>query len=192
MPYPFRLPILLSLILIYAGLAWVQASASADGLSGSDEGRIKRSGERSAYYVRYDIRTSGNVLTDDHLLMVPAGKDFRAENFSRVVLSGVLPAEPGMDPTEAGRRIRDTVLKQVLMDKGLTSVSARDHDTVVGYEGMVLLPLAVQPVYNPEQKGYGYRIELTFSPIAFPDRWKVLGLKHRIKEMLKDVIQWFH
>lgn len=184
MPYPFRFPTILPLILIYAGLSWAQPPADADGLSRSGEGPI-------AFYVRYDIRTSGHVLMDDHLLMVPAEKDFRAENFSRIVMSGILTAEPGLGPPEATRRIRDAVLKQVLMDKGLASVSARDHDTVVGYEGMVLLPLAVQPVYNPDQKGYGYRVELTFSPIAFPDRWKALGLKHRIKEMVKDVIQWF-
>lgn len=144
------------------------------------------------YYVKYDIKSSKNVIIDDNLLMTPAKNDFRAEKFSRISSSGVISAAPGESNESAHKRIKENVLKHILMNNGLKSVKTKDYDTVVSYEGVIITPLTlIKNTYVQEQNGYMYEVEVEFSPIAFPDRWEALNLKHKMKELVYDFFQLF-
>jgi hypothetical protein len=179
MPAAFK-PFFLYLWLFILSAIWVFIPATYP-----DEGI-------NAYYIKYDIKSSKNKLVDDNLLMVPSKNDFRAEKFSQVFISGVISADPGESHESAQQRIKENALKNILVDHGLKSVKTKDHDTVVSYEGVIMAPLTLQKkTYLEEQKEYVYEVRVDFCPIAFPDRWETLSMKHKIKTMVYDFFQLF-
>ncbi len=144
------------------------------------------------YYIKYDIKSSKNIVMNDNLLMIPAKNDFRAEKFSRISVSGVLSAALGESNESAQKRIKENALKHILLNNGLKSVKTKDYDTVVSYEGMIITPLTlIKNTYNEERNGYLYEVRVEFSPIAFPDRWETLNMKYKIKEFFYDFFQLF-
>jgi len=144
------------------------------------------------YYVRYDVKSSKNKIVDDALLMVPAEKEFRAENFSQISTTGVISAAPGESKLSVEKRIRDSSLKNILVNKGLKSIKTKDYDTVISYEGVFIAPLNIlKNTYNEKQGNYFYAVQVEFSPIAFPDRWETLNMKYKIKEIFHDFFQLF-
>jgi len=144
------------------------------------------------YYIRYDIKSSKNKIIVDDLLMVPARNDFRAENFSHITTTGEISATPGESKISFEKRIRDNALKSILVKKGLKSVKIKDLDTVVSYEGAIITPLNIlKNTYNEEQNNYVYDVQVEFSPIAFPDQWETLNMKHKIKKIFHDFLQFF-
>lgn len=146
----------------------------------------------NTYYIKYDIKSSKNKLVDDNLLMVPSKNDFRAEKFSQILISGVISADPGESNESAQQRIKENALKNILVDHGLKSVKTKDNDTVISYEGVIMASLTLQKkTYLEEQNEYVYEVRVDFCPIAFPDRWEKLKMKHRIKEMVNDFFQLF-
>ena len=144
------------------------------------------------YYIRYDIKTSNNKIVEDSLLMVPAENDFRAENFSQISVEGAISAARQDSGTEISKRIREDAMKTILMNHGLKSISSKDNDTVLSCEGAVITPLTIiKKVYNEHNQTYTYRVRIEFAPIAFPDRWNRLGIKYKIKKLMRDFIQFF-
>lgn len=144
------------------------------------------------YYIKYDVKSSRNTIVNDNLVMVPAKNDFRAENFSQISTTGVISAAPGESKVSVDRRIRDNSLKTILVKYGLKSVNTKDYDTVVSYEGVIITPLNIlKNTYNEEQNTYLYEAQIEFSPIAFPDKWGALDIKHKIKNIFQDFLQLF-
>lgn len=144
------------------------------------------------FYIRFDIKSSANKIQNENLIMAPAQNDFRAEKFSRIPVSGVISAAPGESNESTQKRIRENALKNILLNNGLKSVKTKDYDTVVSYEGVIITPLTlVKNIYVEERNGYMYEIGVEFSPIAFPDRWETLNMRHKIKELFYDFFQLF-
>ncbi len=144
------------------------------------------------YYIRYDVKSSKNKIMGDDLLMIPAKNDFRAENFSQISTTGVISAAPGESKLSVEKRIKNNSLKAILVNNGLKSVKVKDVDTVISYEGVIITPLNIlKNTYNEEQNNYSYEVQIEFSPIAFPDKWETLNIKHRIKEIFYDFFQLF-
>lgn len=144
------------------------------------------------YYVRYDVKASKNRILTDNLLMVPAQDDFRTENFSPVLVSGAISADQGETKPQIEQRIKEDSLKKLLMQQGLKSVEAKDHDTIISYEGAVTSPLNIlSKEYNEDQNVFVYKIEIEFAPICFPDKWETYGVKNRIKRIFYDFFQLF-
>ena len=42
----------------------------------------------------------------------------------------------------------------------------------------------IKNTYVEEQNEYIYEVRVDFCPIAFPDRWETLNMRHKIKEMV--------
>ena len=65
---------------------------------------------------------------------------------------------------------------------------------MISYEGVVIAPLNIRKqTYNEKQAHYTYEAQLEFSPIAFPDKWETLNLKHRVKKIVCDffdLLKW--
>ena len=144
------------------------------------------------YYIRYDVKSSRNKITGDDLLMIPAKNDFRAENFSQISTTGVISAAQGKSKKSIEKQIRDNALKSILVKNGLKSVKTKDYDTVISYEGVIITPLNIlKNTYNEEQDNFIYEIQVEFTPIAFPDQWETLNMKHKIKEIFYNFFQLF-
>jgi hypothetical protein len=145
-----------------------------------------------SYYIKYDIKSSKNKVVGDNLLMIPSKNDFRMEKFSRISISGVISAAPGESNESTQQRIKENALKNILINNGLKSVKTKDYDTVISYEGVIKTPLTLKKnTYLEEQNEYVYEAMVDFCPIAFPDKWETLNMKHRIKEMVYDFFQLF-
>ena len=128
----------------------------------------------------------------DDLLMVPAKNDFRAENFSQISTTGVISAAQGKSKKSIEKQIRENALKSILVKNGLKSVKTKDYDTVISYEGVIITPLNIlKNTYNEEQDNFIYEIQVEFTPIAFPDQWETLNMKHKIKEIFYNFFQLF-
>ncbi|SDT84581.1 hypothetical protein SAMN04487931_101310 [Desulfobacula phenolica] len=142
------------------------------------------------YYIRYDVKSSKNRITNDNLLMVPAENDFRAEKFSRISTAGLISTTPGESKTSIEKRIRENSLKTILANKGLKSVKTKGYDTVISYEGIIIPPLIIlKNTYHEDQNKHFYEVQIEFCPIAFPDKWKNLNIKHKIKQIFYDFFQ---
>lgn len=145
-----------------------------------------------SYYIRYDVKSSKNSITSENLLMMPAENEFRAENFSRQTVSGAINAASGESNDSIRKRIKEDALKTVLVQNGLKSISAKNLETVISYEGAIITPihLAVNRVDN-ETKDYTYTATITFSSLSFPDKWESLKLKNKIKNILSNFFDLF-
>ena len=148
------------------------------------------------YYVRYDVKSSGHKIVDSKLTMVPAENEFRAENFSPVPVKGAISAVPGNSPETSMDRLtllaKRDALKRLLRQKGLKSVTSKDTDTVISYEGAVKTPVKlVTREYNKETGQFEANFQVVFSPTAFPDRWDELEFKNRMKQLFSDFFQLF-
>ncbi|MBI9092171.1 MAG: hypothetical protein JEZ12_23410 [Desulfobacterium sp.] len=153
------------------------------------------------YYLRYDIKSSNNRIVDTNLLMVPADNDFRAENFTTVSTRGSVTAVPGDSTRERLDRARENALKLLLEENGLKSVSTVSSvfsnktagiDTVLSYEGAVIPPMeTLSSSYDPQTQCFSAVFKARFTPLAFPDRWKRLQIKTKIKQALQGFISLF-
>jgi hypothetical protein len=144
------------------------------------------------YYVRYDVKSSKNQITDARLTMVPADNEYRAENFSLSKVSGVISSHGQESKESMEKRVKENALKNLLKNKGLKSVKSQNHDTIVSYEGVVITPMDISILaYDAGRVGYGYRARIQFSPIAFPDQWENLNFNHTLKEFFHDFFMLF-
>lgn len=148
------------------------------------------------YYIRYDVKYSVHRVVDSKLTMVPAENEFRAENFSQISAKGVISAVPGSSPETSVEQLtllakRDS-FKRMLRDKGLKSVTSRDADTVVSYEGAIITPVKLTGRgYNKKTGQFEASFQVVFSPTSFPDRWDELEFKDRVKQIFLDFLLLF-
>ncbi len=144
------------------------------------------------YYIRYDIKSGNNKITDERLTMVPANNDFRAEKFSPSLVSNIISADPRESKQTIDSLAKKNALKHVLEKKGLKSVKTHNHETIISYEGMIVTPIALSILaYDDDLGGYGYTARIQFAPIAFPDQWETLKMKYKIKEIFHDFLLFF-
>lgn len=144
----------------------------------------------SSYYLRYDIQSRRNQLKEERLTMVPVEEEFRAENFSLCTISGTLSPQSGESKPMLDKRVREYTLKSVLREKGLKSVKAMNYDTIVSYEGVVMVPIRLE-MTEGEEGEIRFRAGIHFSPLAFPDRWEALQSKHKMKQAIQDFFLLF-
>ncbi len=146
----------------------------------------------TTYYIRFDLKSSRNRISDSRLTMIPAQKDFRAANFSYVPVSGFIQALPQDNTHTLENRAKKNAFIQLLEKKGLKSINTRDSDTIISYEGCVQIPVALHIFpYNDEQHGYPYNARVLFSPISFPDQWEPLYRKFKYNEILDNFFLFF-
>ncbi|MFH2058467.1 MAG: hypothetical protein ABIJ59_06175 [Pseudomonadota bacterium] len=144
------------------------------------------------YYIRYDVHSSKNKITADNLIMIPAKNDFRAEKFSQQPITGILSAAPGESKSLIDKQIKEDALKTVLVEYGLKSLTSKDLDTIISYEGAIITPInIIKRTYSQEENTYAYTVQVEFSPIAFPNEWETLGMKYKIKAIVYDFFQLF-
>ena len=148
--------------------------------------------EISTYYIRFDLKSSSQRITDGKLTMVPEYEAFRAANFSYFPISGIITALPQEAAQAIEAKIKQNAFIQLLEQKGLKSVKTFDHDTIVSYEGCVRLPIAlyISP-YDDENKGFPYSARILFSPLSFPDQWESLHRRFKIKKLLDNFFLFF-
>ncbi len=180
MPFFFKNQILFlaMLILLYSTFGIHSPARASEGID--------------RYYIRYDIKSGNNKITDARLTMVPANNDFRAEKFSPSQVSNIISADPGESKQTIDTHAKENALKHVLEQKGLKSVKTHNHETIISYEGMIVTPIALSVLaYDDDLGGYGYTARIQFAPIAFPDQWETLKMKYKIKALFHDFLLLF-
>ncbi|MBF0257547.1 MAG: hypothetical protein HQK62_01710 [Desulfamplus sp.] len=161
----------------------------------------------SLYYVRFDIKSVNNRMERSNLLMIPSDNEFRQERFSKFVISGSADySATGIKGVNIQTRAVHNAIKNFLESNGLQSVKSQstavgglaygqsmvNDQTVVSFEGAVKLPYKViQSSFNKETGIYSVTIELTFAPLAFPDKWEDMLLKHQIKMLFNEFKSFF-
>lgn len=146
----------------------------------------------ATYYIRFDLKSSSQRITDGKLTMVPAHEDFRAANFSYFPVSGIIPALPQEAVQTIEAKAKQNAFIQLLEQKGLKSVKTLNYDTIISYEGCVQVPVAlfISP-YNDKNKGFPYIARVLFSPLRFPDQWESLRRRFKIKKFLDNFFLFF-
>lgn len=167
-----------------AGVLWLLISltpSTAGHLEGID-----------TYYIRFDLKSSNQQITDGKLTMIPAHEDFRAANFSYFPISGTIPALPQEAVQIIEIKAKQNAFIQLLEQKGLKSVTTLNYDTIISYEGCVQVPVAlfISP-YDDKNKGFPYTAGVFFSPLSFPDQWESLRSRFKIKELIKNFFLFF-
>lgn len=146
----------------------------------------------ATYYIRFDLKSSKQRLTDGKLTMVPAYEDFRAVNFSYFPVSGIIRALPQEAPRTIEAKAKQNAFIQLLEQKGLKSVTTLDYDTIISYEGCVQVPVAlfISP-FDDKHKGFPYTARVLFSPLSFPDQWESLHHQFKVKKLLDNFFLFF-
>ncbi len=146
----------------------------------------------SRYYIRFDLKSSSQRITDGKLTMVPAHEEFRAANFSSFPVSGIIPALPQEAAQTIEAKVKQNAFIQLLEQKGLKSVTTLNYDTIVSYEGCVQMPITlfISP-YDDKKKGFPYTARILFSPLSFPDQWESLHRQFKIKKLLDNFFLFF-
>jgi hypothetical protein len=148
--------------------------------------------EISTYYIRFDLKSSSQRITDGKLTMVPAHEQFKAANFSYFPISGIVPARPQEMAQSIEAKAKQNAFIQLLEQKGLKSVTTLNYDTIISYEGCVQMPVAlfISP-YDDKNKGFPYTARVLFSPLSFPDQWESLRHRFKIKKLLDNFLLFF-
>ncbi|WP_246294022.1 hypothetical protein [Desulfobacter latus] len=148
--------------------------------------------EITTYYIRFDLKSSSQRITDGKLTMVPAHEEFRAANFSYFPISGIIPALPQEMAQIIETKAKQNAFIQLLEQKGLKSVKTLNYDTIISYEGCVRMPVAlfISP-YDDKNKGFPYTARILFSPLSFPDQWESLRRRFKIKKLFGNFFLFF-
>lgn len=145
------------------------------------------------FYIRYDVKSSKNTIVDAALLMIPAKDEFRAEKFSQITITGVISSHPAGGRVINDKTVREDALKTILAKNGLKSIKTKDLDTIISYEGVIITPVNIlNTIYNKDGDNYSYEVRVEFSPIAFPDKWKTLDMKYKIKKTIYEFFDLFN
>ncbi|MBF0573480.1 MAG: hypothetical protein HQK69_06945 [Desulfamplus sp.] len=167
----------------------------------------------SIYYVRFDIKSVDNRIERSNLLMVPAEDEFRQKQFTSFVISGSADyLANGQKGVDIQTRAAHNAIRNFLEENGLESVKSQSttvkglaHDktdahgqtmvneqTVVSFEGAIKLPYKIlSSKFNSETGIYSVTIEITFAPLAFPDKWDKMLLNHEIKMLFNQFRSFF-
>ncbi|WDP88936.1 MAG: hypothetical protein HUN04_03985 [Desulfobacter sp.] len=146
----------------------------------------------ATYYIRYDEHSFKHQITGGRLTMIPAERDYRAENFSRIRVAGKITADNRESNHTLENMAKKNAFIKILELNGLKSVTTKGLDTTITYEALVLSPIDLQiGPYERNIGGYAYTAQINFAPMAFPDQWNDLRLKFKIKEIFNDFILLF-
>ncbi len=144
------------------------------------------------FYIRYDVKTSKHKIVDTNLIMIPSQDEFRAEKFSTIQTYGAISATYNESEKKLTKFAREKAIISLLRKYGLRSIKSRDYDTIVSYEGAIKAPIIIlEKGLVEKNNSYFVKIQADFSPIAFPDKWKNLKIKNRIKKMFSNFISLF-
>lgn len=146
----------------------------------------------STYYIRFDLKSSSQRITDGKLTMVPVHEEFRAAKFSCFPISGIIPAPPQEATQAIEVKVKQNAFIQLLEQNGLKSVTTFNYDTIISYEGCVQMPISlfISP-YDDTNKGFPYTARVLFSPLNFPDQWESLHRRFKIKKLLDNFFLFF-
>ncbi len=167
----------------------------------------------SVYYVRFDVKSVDNRIERSNLLIVPSENEFRQEKFTKFIISGSADySATDANGLDIQTRAIHNAIKNFLEENGLESVKSQsttvrglaqdrtdfhgqtlvNDQTVVSFEGAVKLPYKIlSSSFNKEIGIYSVTMQLEFAPLAFPDRWKDMRFKHKIKMLLNDFKSFF-
>lgn len=167
----------------------------------------------SVYYVRFDVKSVDNRIERSNLLIVPSENEFRQEKFTTFIISGSADySATDANGLDIQTRAIHNAIKNFLEENGLESVKSQsttvrglaqdrtdlhgqtlvNDQTVVSFEGAIKLPYKIlSSSFNKEIGIYSVTIQLEFAPLAFPDRWADMRLKHKIKMLLNDFKSFF-
>ena len=124
--------------------------------------------------------------------MIPAEREYRRENFSPVSVPGLITTSAQSSKQEIENRAKKTALIQILEQKGLKSVTTRNSDTILSYEGMVFTPVSLKIApYDSNKNGYPFIADVYFASMAFPDQWESLQYQFKVKRIFEDFILLF-
>jgi hypothetical protein len=145
-----------------------------------------------AYYVRLDHHFTAHKSTQTRVTMVPAENEPRAENFSLVLVEGIVSGDRQTADTTLANMARKETFARILEIHGLKSVKTLNQETIVSYEGVILSPADIAiSTYDPARSGYPYTASVKFSPLSFPDQWESLKRQYSIKQILNDFFLLF-
>ncbi|MCP4722346.1 MAG: hypothetical protein GY860_23040 [Desulfobacteraceae bacterium] len=114
------------------------------------------------------------------------------EDFSSFSVGGVIDMTSAVSKNDLAKQAKISALKQILEKRGLKSVKTHNWETIISYEGIIITPVSQSILaYDDDLGGYGYTARIQFAPIAFPDQWETLKMKHRIKEIFHDFLLFF-
>ena len=149
------------------------------------------------YYVRAEVMSANGIIVNTDLIMVPARKEFRTAKFQTIIVGGNAPTGSQPDCLTAARHNAIVIL---LMQNGLKSIYSRQYThnsklqtvVVMRYEGVVRQPLEIlDSRYQPDGSGCSANWSMRYSPIAFPDQWRLLYLRHKFNDYSDAVISLF-
>jgi len=144
------------------------------------------------YYIRYDVKTSKHQIVNTNLIMIPGENEFRAEKFSIIDTYGAIYATSNESENTLTQFAKENAIIELLRKNGLRSVKSKDYDTVVSYEGAIKTPvIIIDKGFVKKNNTYFVKAQVTFSPVAFPDKWKNLKTKSRIKKFFSNFISFF-
>lgn len=144
------------------------------------------------YYVRLDQHYRAHRAIGARVTMVPAENEFRAANFSQVLVEGSVRADRQSGETTVANLVRKETFARILETHGLKSVKTLDQETVVSYEGVIISPADIAiSSYDPKHNGYPYTARVQFSPLSFPDQWETLKRRYSVKQILNDFFLLF-
>ena len=146
----------------------------------------------SKYHIRLDRHFSSHRSVKTIVTMVPAENDYRAAQFSLVLVDGIVKADRESAATRIAAMARKAVFTQILESRGLKSIQTLDKNTIVSYEGIIISPADIAiSTYTPEKGGYLYTAGVKFSPLAFPDQWESRQRRYHAKKLLNDFFLLF-
>ena len=124
--------------------------------------------------------------------MIPCENEFRAENFSIIQTYGAISATYNESENTLTKFAKENAIISLLRENGLRSVQSKDYDTVVSYEGVIKTPVIIlEKGFVKKSNSFFIKIETNFSPVSFPDKWRNLKTKSRIKEFFSGFISFF-
>jgi hypothetical protein len=150
--------------------------------------------DQTLYHIRYDVETVNGQLTGSRLTMIPAENEYRTEGFEMYRVTGKSDTPPEADIAASAT---NNAIKTLLIDHGLKSISSKHSllnlvstdKAILSYEGIMKHPCRiVHGKYLNGEERYAVTVEVWFSPVAFPDTWSYLYMKHTIKNFFSDMI----
>lgn len=150
------------------------------------------------HYVRLDVKISEGVVTENNLLMLPADDEYRLEKFESIRIAGKSESVPGKDIESAAKH---NAITNLLTAYGLKSIKCTRetrnlvvHDEIImSYEGVIKPPFKIlrQGYANDNRSVYNMDLEISFCPLASPDKWSFLHFKNRLHQLYRNLLSVF-
>jgi len=152
--------------------------------------------EQIFYYVRLDYKYINSIEKDKNLLMIPLGEDFRYETFKKAKTRGL---SHQTDNADVHAYAEHNAIENLLYKEGLKSITSKETvinaisytETVMSYEGAVKYPYTLLTYGFNENNLYEVQLEVEFSPVESPEKWKSLYIKDKIKHAYSNILSIF-